>query len=461
MRCPDCGYRNQEDCRFCVACGYEFTGSPPRTSTSAPGDPSAGGHSLLHSYSKSDELSVAPGDSQMRGSPPHVSPTSVEVPSPPVTPGRTSIPPTYVYTPKQGLPIFRIIVIITIIGVVAYYGVNKIINWIAYNNWTCVNVLKEHGDAVDSVAFAPNGEHFASGCRDKIIRIWNISDLTCKNTFKGSPGLVSSVAYSPDGSLLGSGCSYYFKFEKPRRRRGQKIFGENRGMALMWNTATGTCIRSFEEYPKVVWDVTFSPDGKYFATCAEGDTKICLYDVNSGNRMKVLSGHDRDVTSISFSPDSSFLVSGSRDNKIKVWDVILGECVRTLKGHTGWVCDVAYSPKGRYVASAGLADCTNSVGLDMQTREAIKIWDVRKGKCKKTLQGHNNTIRTITYSPDGNFIASGSEDKDIRIWNVYNGKCVKTLSGHAQPINSIAFSPNGKLLISSGEDGTIRLWGPK
>ncbi|MCD4785413.1 MAG: protein kinase [Candidatus Eremiobacteraeota bacterium] len=399
--------------------------------------------------------------SQKQGSPPPVSPVRADVPSPSITPGRASISPPYIHTPKQGPPIFKIIVILIIIGVVAYFGVNKIINWIAFSNWKCVNVLKEHGEAVYSVAFAPNGEHFASGCRDKVIRIWNVSDFTCKNTFKGSPGLVSSVAYSPDGSLLGSGCSYYFKFKKPRYRKGQKIYGENRGMAQIWNTATGTCIKSFEDFPKVVWDVTFSPNGKYFAACAESNNEIYLYDAKSGNRLKVLSGHGGDVTSISFSPDSSLLVSGSRDKKIRVWDVILGNCIKTLRGHSGWVCDVAFSPKGRYVASAGLADCGNSLGLDMQTKEAIKIWDVRKGICKKTLQGHENTIRTIAYSPDGNFIASGGEGKDIRIWNAYNGKCVKILSGHAQFINSIAFSPDGKLLISAGEDGTIRVWGSK
>jgi len=391
----------------------------------------------------------------------HTSPARAEVPSPPVTPAKSSIPSSFLRESKPKPPIFKIVVIVIIIGFIVYFLAGKIMNWIAYNNWKCIYVIKEHGDAVDSVTFAPDGNSFASGCRDKIIRIWNASDMTCKNKLIGSPGLVSSVAYSPDGSLLGSGCSYYFKFKKPISRRGQKILGENRGMAQLWKVAEGKAIKSFEEYPKVVWCVTFSPDGKYFAACAEGDTQINLYDVNSGNRMKVLSGHGRDVTSISFSPDSNFLVSGSRDNKIKVWDVVLGDCIKTLKGHTGWVCDVDYSPKGRYVASAGLADCTNKVGLDMQTKDAVKIWDVKKGSCKKTLQGHRNTIRTLKYSPDGNFIASGGEDKDIRIWNAHNGACVKVLKGHTQPINSLAFSPDGKLLISSGEDGTIRVWGGK
>ncbi|KAG8713021.1 hypothetical protein FRC09_019214 [Ceratobasidium sp. 395] len=75
------------------------------------------------------------------------------------------------------------------------------------------------------------------------------------------------------------------------------------------------------------------------------------------------------------------------------------------------------------------------------------------------LQGHNNTVYSVAYSPDGCRIASGSWDKTIQVWDTATGaKAIPELQGHKSYIHSVTFSYDGRLIISGSSDKTIRLW---
>ncbi|HVC94105.1 MAG TPA: hypothetical protein VND64_10470, partial [Pirellulales bacterium] len=74
------------------------------------------------------------------------------------------------------------------------------------------------------------------------------------------------------------------------------------------------------------------------------------------------------------------------------------------------------------------------------------------------LKGHSATVHRAVFSPDGSYIASASDDKNVRIWSVPDGKPIAELVGHKDRVWSVAFSPDGKLVASSGFDGQILLW---
>ena len=74
-----------------------------------------------------------------------------------------------------------------------------------------------------------------------------------------------------------------------------------------------------------------------------------------------------------------------------------------------------------------------------------------------TLSGHDATVSATAYSPDGKFIASGSQDNFIKIWDD-NGIEVRALRGHTSDVTAIAYGPKGKVLVSCGEDKTARIW---
>jgi predicted amidohydrolase len=118
---------------------------------------------------------------------------------------------------------------------------------------------------------------------------------------------------------------------------------------------------------------------------------------------------------------------------------------KTLTGHSYRVRSVVYSPDGRYLAS----------GSDDNT---IKIWEVATGKQLRTLTGHSSVVLSVVYSPDGRYLASGSSDKTIKIWEVATGKELPTLTGHSREVMSVVYSPDGRYLASGSWDKTIKIW---
>ena len=76
---------------------------------------------------------------------------------------------------------------------------------------------------------------------------------------------------------------------------------------------------------------------------------------------------------------------------------------------------------------------------------------------KNRLEGHTYSVSSLSFSPDGQVIASASQDGKIRLWNL-NGKMLKILNGHEDVVNGISFSPNGELIVSASGDGTVRFW---
>jgi WD40 repeat protein len=80
------------------------------------------------------------------------------------------------------------------------------------------------------------------------------------------------------------------------------------------------------------------------------------------------------------------------------------------------------------------------------------------GELIRTLSGHSNGVGSVTISPDGRTLVSGSSDDTIKIWNMATGEQIRTLSGHSKGILSVAISPDGRTLASGSTDKTIKIW---
>ena len=76
----------------------------------------------------------------------------------------------------------------------------------------------------------------------------------------------------------------------------------------------------------------------------------------------------------------------------------------------------------------------------------------------KTLKGHSDSVKSVVFSADGEYLASGSEDKTIGVWRVSSGKRIKTLTGHSSYVFSVVFSADGEYLASGSGDKTIGVW---
>jgi serine/threonine protein kinase len=118
---------------------------------------------------------------------------------------------------------------------------------------------------------------------------------------------------------------------------------------------------------------------------------------------------------------------------------------QTFKGHTDKVRSVAFSPNGKWLAS-GSWDRT------------LKVWDSQTGQAILTLKGHTERIWSVAFSPDGKWLASGSQDRTLKVWDTQTGQEVLTLKGHSGQVYSVAFSPDGKRLVSGSGDRKLKVW---
>ncbi|HEY9832754.1 MAG TPA: hypothetical protein V6D26_19535, partial [Stenomitos sp.] len=113
-----------------------------------------------------------------------------------------------------------------------------------------------------------------------------------------------------------------------------------------------------------------------------------------------------------------------------------------LGKHQQRVTSVSFSPDGQMIASAS-EDST------------VKLWNL-DGKNPQTLRGHNGWVTSVNFSSDSQMIASASEDKTVKLWS-RDGKELATLKGRSYPISGVSFSQDSKM-IAAASDNTVILW---
>ncbi|MGA1283968.1 MAG: P-loop NTPase fold protein, partial [Prochlorothrix sp.] len=117
---------------------------------------------------------------------------------------------------------------------------------------------------------------------------------------------------------------------------------------------------------------------------------------------------------------------------------------RVFSGHREAVWAVALSPDGQTIAS----------GSDDRT---IRLWTLQ-GEPIGELLGHGDWVNCLTFTPDGQRVISGSADGMVRIWEVATRSTIAVCEGHKAAVNSVACSPDGQLLVSGGRDSVLCYW---
>ncbi|CCJ29768.1 unnamed protein product [Pneumocystis jirovecii] len=166
---------------------------------------------------------------------------------------------------------------------------------------TCLVAYKGHNQPVWDIAIGPFGHYFATASHDQTARLWSCEHMYPLRIFAGHLSDVDCVSFHPNSAYVATGSS-----DKTCR---------------LWDVQKGNAVRVFTGHSGPINCVTISPDGKLLATAGD-DALINIYDIGSGRQLKSMRGHTRkSIYSLSFSKESSVLVSGGSDCTVRVWDV--------------------------------------------------------------------------------------------------------------------------------------------
>lgn len=191
-----------------------------------------------------------------------------------------------------------------------------------------------------------------------------------------------------------------------------------------------------------------SPDARLIVTEALDETAK-LRDISNGKLLHNFKGYFTypNRNTLEFSPDGKLLVTAGNNTPL-VWDILTGSVAYKLVGHKKDVADVSFSSNGQLIATAS----DDGIG---------KIWSVKDGACLVNLVGHSRGLLSITFGPDGEKVLTSSWDRTVKIWDASSGKVKKTLNKHTNKIVSAVFSPNGELVLTSDQDGKTYIWNAK
>jgi WD40 repeat protein len=245
---------------------------------------------------------------------------------------------------------------------------------------------------------------------------------------------ITALAFSRDGSAIGASGYHEITF---------------------WKTADGTLERRLTGLRERVYDIVYSPDGKWLATASGepgvyGVAKLWLAEPGGGGKPVRDLAETLDVVfAVAFSPDSKKVATAGADRTIRVFEVETGKLLAQIEDHADWILGIAFSPDGKRLASAS-------------RDKTAKVFDLEKKESLVTFPAHVQPVYTVSFVPDGKGVATGGEDNRVRIWSPdAEGKPIREIGGFGGAVFKLRYTPSGQNLLVAGADKAVAVFDAK
>jgi WD40 repeat protein len=339
--------------------------------------------------------------------------------------------------------------------------------------------LARHFSPVFALAFSPDGRTLVSGGTDRTVQRWDLSSTVKKPEplpLSGYAQEIYSLAINEENELFagtGKGTIAVWNLKPKDPRLAERIrlkekelvrcvsfagqagkmlaFGASTGEIFLWNLAKQELSPPLFGHNKPVLCIASSPDGK---TLASGSEEGIIFRNAAGEQLGEVHNEKGAVSALAFRPDGQVLASNTAGNEIVFWDVASKTPIDSpLIKHAKRVTSLAFSPDGKQLA-AGDKD------------EKVLLWDAMTGTqigtepfCKFDNPSYS-PVSAVAFSSIGQVAAAG-RDPRIMVRNTTtsgSNLTVSRLERHKSEVTSLAFSPNGQMLASASQDGTLILW---
>jgi WD40 repeat protein len=314
--------------------------------------------------------------------------------------------------------------------------------------WDVENRKKQHlgpyfqqSDASSRIAFSPDGKRLAAHSFEGI-RVWDVASAKAL----GSPAVRETlrVSFRPDGKRLATGYYPYAPLQ-------------------VFDLPT---LRSVNVPQPVSYCPVYGYDGKSLALAQHtwddrNHHDVCLCDADGVRTSHRLEGHTDGTYCLAFSRDGKLFASGSYDKTAILWDVATGKKQHILTGHRHHVHGVAFSPDGRrLVTGGGGAFWWYTSGHPGSTEGEVKVWDTGTGKEALKLDGHAapGDVWSVAWSGDGKLIASASADRTVKLWDADTGKVARTFGEHKAGVRCVLFRHDSRTMLSVDTTGVLLEW---
>lgn len=288
------------------------------------------------------------------------------------------------------------------------------------------NLYSGHRFHATSACFSGNGMYIITSDEEGKVIVWNVERKLVQNQYSIENDRDSfhdsylsffyspySAAISQNGNFFATSCKRLHRYREFGAYLSKRV---NKESIKIWETSTGNhyCIPEYccnldFKFPVM----EFSHDEHYLIT-GYSDNKASIWDTSTGEFVRDLVGHEKEVTSVGFSEDDTVCITGSEDHTAKIWDAKTGKCINTLNknGHKYTITAVAISNDKHYYLT-GASDGT------------VKLW-TSDGNCKYTSNEHDTMVKKVRFAPNCKQCITMSSDGAIKVWSLETRKLICT-----------------------------------